>query len=133
YVASSVGELGSEWMPITTVPVGSDAHWWPGLFRRSDRAERAANAPIVLPGAVNGTDWRAKLQLLRRAEQIDLSPYFLLAALACCLLAATAWKRPSLTEISGKTTVAADGELTEARAARAKATRSRLAPTSPSD
>ena len=69
-------------------------------------------------------------QLLRQADYTELAPYLLLTAVACALFAAAAWKRPSLTEISGKTTVAADGVLTEARAAKAEA-RSQLTPTNP--
>jgi hypothetical protein len=132
YTASIVGELGQEWTPVTTAPAQTDPKWWPGLFRRSDGAQRAVNAVVVTPGPVTQTDWRSKLSLLREVDRLEIAPYFLLAALACVLVAAAAWKVPSLTEISGKTTVMANGVLTEARAARAEATRSRLAPTDPS-
>jgi hypothetical protein len=67
------------------------------------------------------TDWRTRLVAFKSGELRTVAPYALLAALGCLVLAAALWKRPALTEFSGKTTVAVDGVLTEAGGARAEA------------
>jgi hypothetical protein len=116
YVSQKVGDLGPEWSPVETS--FGDPPLWPGLYRRADGAVAAMNSGLVAPGPVSETNWKDRLGQLRGDGGRSLSPDLLLAALGCLLWASVTWKRPSLTEISGKTTVATDGVLTEAEAAR---------------
>lgn len=122
YVGSGVGTAGPEWGPPAGAEANVDAKWWPGLYVRGDGALRAVNSGLVTPGAgAPPGDWRVRLAAFQQADRVHFGSPLLLAALAAALVAAAAWTRPSLTEISGKTTVTSDGVLTEARAARAEA------------
>jgi hypothetical protein len=119
YTASTVAESGPDWAPPAGAGEGIGANHWPGLFRRADGALKAVNSGLITPGAVSDTGWKTQIPTLRTGALTPLAPWVALAALVCLALAAALWKRPSLTEISGKTTVAVDGVSTEARAARA--------------
>jgi hypothetical protein len=125
FASERVGALGEGWKPAGPTPEHVDATQWPGLFTRADGSVRAVNSGLIATGKAAAGGWRDRFAALHVGGQIELSSYLLLAALVSVLLAAAAWKSPSLTEISGKTTVASDGVLTEVRAERAGAATSR--------
>lgn len=130
YTYHSPGTLGSEWQPVADGPADlmGESGLWPGLYQRAGGGLRAVNAPfIALPPAGGSDGWQARLgEMLRDDGLINLRPYLALAAVGCLAAAAGLWGGATLTEFSGKTTVATDGVLAEARAARAVADRRRI-------
>jgi hypothetical protein len=111
YSADVVGNLDRDWLPETSPP-GVDAHQWPGFFRRSDGAVRAANgAPLEanLPRQIPATsptgtatqsatrtiaDWQAAIRRLSlsAAPTIPLAPALAIAAIFCLAFAALTWR-----------------------------------------
>lgn len=81
-----------EWKPTEQSPF--EPGMWPGLYRRSDGALRAFNAPDVAVQTPQQTDWRDQLKRLSAAtDRLDLSGPLLIAAAACMVIAALTWKK----------------------------------------
>ena len=103
FVSHPIGLLGDEWRRVTDGPPGTEPGLWPGVYQRGDGTLRAVNvgahAKPVPPSITN--DWRQRLADLAsgRAGGRPLSPYLLIAALACALGAALRWpgRRPAQT------------------------------------
>jgi hypothetical protein len=103
FVSHPIGLLGDEWRRLTDGPPGTEPGLWPGVYQRLDGTLRAVNAGAhakpAPPAAAN--DWQQRLARLAsgRAGGRPLSPYLLIAALACALGAALRWpgRRPAQT------------------------------------
>jgi hypothetical protein len=107
FTAQPVGQLEPGWRrtnepassPAATqsappdVPSASEPGLWPGLYRRSDGALRAVNAPEVLVPPLPHTPWRNQLAHLSPAAAgaAPLGRWLELAALALLLAAAVIW------------------------------------------
>jgi hypothetical protein len=95
FVARPVGLLGGGWRRLTDGPTGAEPGLWPGLYERGDGTLRAVNAspPKMSGHQPIAPDWRPRLARLPSAGtgRRTLSPYLLLAALACALGAALLW------------------------------------------
>jgi hypothetical protein len=99
FASYPVGSLEADvdWTPVELAgsPAPPEPKLWPGLYRRADGTLRALNAPDVPLPPVGETDWRERIA--RIAEGVDgrsdVSPAFILAALACLAGAAGLWKR----------------------------------------
>jgi hypothetical protein len=91
WVARPLDEWTPEWKPTESASGASG--FWPGVYRRSDGAPRAFNAPDVMFLPPPRTDWRSQVAHLESAlTRFDLSrPLLVLAAVAMLLSAAT-WK-----------------------------------------
>lgn len=91
FAAHGLEQWTPEWK--STVPIDAPPGLWPGLYRRSDGAMRAFNAPAIPPGPPIHSDWRAKLANLRRVPAgMELSAPLLIAAIACLVLSAASWQ-----------------------------------------
>ncbi|HEV2295926.1 MAG TPA: hypothetical protein VGR35_18915 [Tepidisphaeraceae bacterium] len=95
FAAHPIGLLGDGWRRVTDGPAGTEPGLWPGIYERGDGTLRAVNAGAHAPPAVPPieSDWRPELARLVRSGTggRTLSPYLLLAALACALGAALCW------------------------------------------
>ena len=95
FVAHPIGLLGDEWRRVTDGPPGTEPGLWPGVYQRGDGTLRAVNAGADAKPAPSSTtnDWQQRLARLasRRVGGRQLSPYLLIAALACALGAALRW------------------------------------------
>lgn len=94
FVGRELAEYGPEWKP--TASLSGQAGAWPGLYRRSDGALRAFNAPDIAVAAPPQTDWRTRLAGLvqQREGRFDLTPWLLILSAACLTGSAAAWRRP---------------------------------------
>jgi hypothetical protein len=93
FASHPLSDWSSQWKP--SAPTISGPGLWPGLYRRSDGALRAFDAPDILLRASPHTDWRAHLRTVRGSNaRIDLSGALLIAATACIVVASMTWRRP---------------------------------------
>jgi hypothetical protein len=97
FVARITGDLEPAWQAIEGQPAGLKSGWWPGIYRRSDGALLAINAPDVGVPLSTVSDWKSKIsELARQHRQINgirpLTVPLILAALALMLLAAITWR-----------------------------------------
>jgi len=103
FVSHPIGTLGDEWRRVTDGPSGTEPGLWPGVYQRGDGTLRAVNAGAHAKPAPPPTtnDWQQRVARLAsgRAGGRPLSPYLLIAALACALGAALRWpgRRPAQT------------------------------------
>jgi hypothetical protein len=99
FASYPVGSLETDvdWTPVELAgsPAPPEPKLWPGLYRRADGTLRALNAPDVPLPPVGETDWRERIA--RIAEGVDgrsdVSPAFIVLALACLAGSAGLWKR----------------------------------------
>ena len=95
FVAHPIGLLGDEWRRVTDGPPQTEPGLWPGIYERTDGTLRAVSAgPHAKPTTAPTTnDWQQRLARLpaTSAGGHALSPYLLLAALACAFAAAALW------------------------------------------
>lgn len=112
FVGRPVADWAPEWKPTT--PLAGRVGAWPGLYRRSDSALRAFNAPDVPVPALGAPDWRARIAGLARPHEgrFDLAPWLLIFSAAMLTAAAATWKRrtplaiPARPDPSGRTVIA---------------------------
>ena len=103
FVSHPIGLLGDEWRRVTDGPPGTEPGLWPGVYQRGDGTLRAVNAGAHAKPSSSPTmnDWQQRLARLAsgQAGGRALSPYLLIAALACALGAALRWpgRRPAQT------------------------------------
>ena len=103
FLSHPIALLGDEWRRVTDGPPGTEPGLWPGVYQRGDGTLRAVNAGgHAKPAPASTThDWRQRLADLAsgRAGGRPLSPYLLIASLACALGAALRWPghRPAQT------------------------------------
>lgn len=91
YVAHPLSDWTPQWKP--TEPANTDPGMWPGLYRRSDGALRAFNAPDIALLSPAPTDWRAQLASLHASVgRLDLSGPLLVVVAGCLVIAAATWK-----------------------------------------
>ena len=89
--AHGLPEWDSQWKPLAPSP----ADHWPGLYRRGDGVVHAFNPPDVPIPQPRETHWREGIAALAAEPgRLDLSPWLLIAALACLALASIAWAAP---------------------------------------
>lgn len=92
YVAHPLSEWTSEWKP--TKSANPNPGMWPGLYRRSDGALRAFNAPDVILPAPATTEWRAQLAALASSTgRTELSGRLFVIAAGCLVIAAATWQK----------------------------------------
>ena len=93
FAGRALAEWAPEWKP--TGRLAGQAGAWPGLYRRSDGALRAFNAPDIAIALPPQTDWRARLAaLVRRHEgRFDLTPWLLILSAGCLTGSAATWRR----------------------------------------
>ena len=92
FVAHRLDQWDAQWKPQDG-PAES-AGLWPGLYRRSDGALRAFNAPDVPIPSPMSSDWRSRLASISLPPgRRGLSMPLLVVALACLALAAMTWRR----------------------------------------
>lgn len=91
WLARPLDQWTSEWKPTDSASEATGL--WPGLYRRSDGALRAFNAPDVTLPPPPRTDWRSQVAHLQsESSRLDLAhPLLVLAAVAMLVSAAT-WK-----------------------------------------
>jgi hypothetical protein len=97
FVARSTGDLESGWTATEPQPQGLKPGWWPGIYRRSDGALLAVNAPNVVAPQAAPADWKAKLDELAKQHRqssgvMNLTTPLILAAMALMLFAAITWR-----------------------------------------
>lgn len=86
----------SEWTPQwkVTEPGPFEPGTWPGLYRRSDGALRAFNAPDVVAPPPQQTNWRDQIKRIRAdSGRLELSNVLISAAATCLVIAASTWKK----------------------------------------
>jgi len=95
FVNHALDRWTTEWK--LSGPPDAEGGLWPGLYRRSDGAMRAFNAPDVPIPPPARSDWRARLAAIATLPAgMGLNVPLLIAAVTCLLVAATTWKRPEL-------------------------------------
>lgn len=97
FVAQTTGDLDSTWTPPPPYPTGLKPGWWPGVYRRSDGALLAVNAPDVPTPQPALDNWKIKLAELAKEHRVThgvrpLTTALLLAAMLLMLLAAITWR-----------------------------------------
>jgi hypothetical protein len=91
FVSHEITEWTAEWKPPE--PLSDQGTQWPGLYRRSDGALRAFNAPDVIFLPPPQRNWEARLSDVRlQSGGWDVSPLAFLTALVCIALGAIVWK-----------------------------------------
>lgn len=92
FAAYPLSEWTPEWRPAD--PGQMEPGMWPGLYRRSDGATRAFNAPDVVIPSPQPSDWRNQLKTISAASRrLDLFGALLIAAAAAMVIAAATWKK----------------------------------------
>jgi hypothetical protein len=97
FVAQTTGDLERGWTPAEPLPDGLKPGWWAGIYRRSDGALLAVNAPDVVPPPVAPSNWKTELaelanQYRQTSGMMHLTTPLILAAMALMLLAAITWR-----------------------------------------
>ncbi|HEV8377619.1 MAG TPA: hypothetical protein VGP99_02125, partial [Tepidisphaeraceae bacterium] len=97
FVARRTGDLGNAWTSTQEQPAGLKPGWWPGVYRRSDGALLAVNAPDVIVSKSLASDWKPKLAELGRQHRQktgvkNLTTPLILAAMGLMLLSALTWR-----------------------------------------
>lgn len=98
WVSRPLNDWSPEWKAGDAAAISGS---WPGVYRRSDGALRAFNAPDVIFPASPRTDWRSRLSRLERTStQLQLFRVLLLLAAGAMAVSALAWRpaaRPAQT------------------------------------
>jgi hypothetical protein len=90
WIARPLNDWSPEWKAGDAAATSGS---WPGVYRRSDGALRAFNAPDVIFPPPPRTDWRSRMSRLERTStQLDLSRLLLVLATAAMTIAAFAWQ-----------------------------------------
>ncbi len=98
FVSQTTSQLGTEWNAVEPLPAGLPPGWWPGIYRRSDGALLAVNAPDVeLPKNAQTSDWRSRLAAVAgeyRAATATrwLTIPLLISALVLMVVATATWR-----------------------------------------
>jgi hypothetical protein len=91
WLARRVKEWTPEWNP--TDSAGGASGLWPGLYRRSDGALRAFNAPDVSFAPPPRTDWQSRISRLEEGStRLELSRVLLVVAALALAISAAIWK-----------------------------------------
>jgi hypothetical protein len=98
FVAQTTGQLEADWTPLDPLRGGLKPGWWPGIYRRTDGALLAVNAPdVVKPKSVPTSDWQSQLSRVAaeyRAATATrwLTTPLLISAMLLLILAAATWR-----------------------------------------
>jgi hypothetical protein len=94
YAAFPLNQWTPQWKPVDLPP--AQAGFMPGVYRRSDGALRAFNAPDVHFNPPAQHHWQRQLSALAKGfGRYELAPFVALAAICCLLLCAITWKGSS--------------------------------------
>jgi hypothetical protein len=97
FTSQQTGDLDNSWTAPPDYPPGLKPGWWPGIYRRSDGALLAVNAPDVPIPQAASNDWKSKLAELADEHRhttavTHLATPLIFAAMALMLLAALTWR-----------------------------------------
>jgi hypothetical protein len=97
FVAQTTGDLDGAWIPTANQPAGLKPGRWPGIYRRSDGALLAVNAPDVPIPQPSLDNWKEKLAELAKEHRathgvVHLTTPLILTAILLMLLAALSWR-----------------------------------------
>jgi len=97
FVSQTTGQLEAGWTPLEAQPQDLKPGWWPGIYRRSDGALLAVNAPDIPRPQLKENNWRAQMAELareyREATRVRwLTTPLLLAAMILLVVAALTWR-----------------------------------------